>query len=150
MARGDVSIGVRGEELLGLLYRFGSLTPRQYALLSPDVDDEARVSGSKSRGNPYGRRLAAYKEDIRRWARQGKSDREIAELLDVEQPEYVASFIERRNPYWRTLSARAKDIRRWVRAGKSDEQIAELLDIAETGHVSSFVERRSMREEKVT
>ncbi len=96
MARGDVSIGDRGEELLGLIYRFGALTVKQYALLSPDVDEEARVRGAKSRGNPYGRKLAARAEDIRRWVRSGKSDQEIAELLGVGETKYVVSFVARR------------------------------------------------------
>ena len=146
MARGDVSIGVRGEELLGLLYRFGALTVRQYVALSPEVEPEGRANGSRSRGNPYGRKLAARAEDIRRWARQGKSDREIAELLGIGETEYVSSFIERRNPYWRKLSACADDVRRWAEAGMTDEQIAGLLDVGDTGYVSSFVARRGFRE----
>ncbi len=96
MARGDISIGDRGDELLGLLYRFGSLTVRQYALLSPDVDERGRANGKKSRGNPHGPKLAARAEDIRRWVGQGRSDREIAELLGVEGTEHVASFVARR------------------------------------------------------
>ncbi len=96
MARGDVSIGDRGEELLGLLYRFGALTVRQYALLRPQKEYEGVMNGSQSRGNPYGRKLAARAEDIRRWVKAGKGDAEIAELLGIEQTEYVSAFIERR------------------------------------------------------
>ncbi len=96
VARGDISIGDRGDELLGLLYRFGSLTVKQYALLSPDVDERGRANGKKSRGNPHGPKLAARAEDIRRWAGQGRSDQEIAELLGVEGTEHVASFVARR------------------------------------------------------
>jgi len=147
--RGDVSIGGRGEELLGLIYRFGALTVQQYALLCPEKEEEGRANGKKSRGNPYGRKLAARAEDILRWARAGRSDAEIAELLAIEQPEYVSAFVERRNPYWRTLSAREEDILRWVRQGKTDGEIAELLAVGETGHVSAFVERRDMRKERV-
>ena len=97
MARGDVSIGDRGEELLGLLYRFGGLTVKQYAALSPDIEPEGRANGLKSMGNPYGRKLSARAEDIRRWVRQEKTDAEIAELLGVEEAEYVSSFVERRD-----------------------------------------------------
>ena len=130
---------------MGLIYRFGALTVKQYALLRPEKEPEGRANGSRSRGNPYGRKLAARAEDIRRWVRQGKGDREMAELLGIDEPEYVSSFIERRNPYWRTLSVRAEDLRRWVEAGKSDEEVAGLLGIGEAGHVSLFVERRGMR-----
>ncbi len=96
MARGDISIGDRGDELLGLLYRFGALTVKQYALLSPDVDEQGRVNGKKSRGNPYGVKLAAHADDIRRWVNERKSDQEIAELLGVGETEYVVSFVARR------------------------------------------------------
>ncbi len=97
MARGDVSIGDRGEELLGLIYRFGALTVRQYAALLPDKEPEGRTNGSRSKGNPYGRKLSARSEDIRRWVRQdGKTDEEIAGLLGVEQTRFVASFVKRR------------------------------------------------------
>jgi hypothetical protein len=94
--RGDVSIGDRGEELLGLIYRFGALTVRQYAALLPEVEPEGQANGSRSKGNPYGRKLSARADDINRWVRAGESDARIAELLGVEQTRFVASFVERR------------------------------------------------------
>lgn len=89
-------IGGRGEELLGLLYRFGGLTASQYRDLCPKIDAESREMGKRSGGNPWGRKLSSRVEDVRRWVRQGRSDAEIAVLLGMDNPDAVERFRRRR------------------------------------------------------
>ncbi len=96
MADREVTIGKKGEELLPLLYRLDALTTAQYARLRPHKDPVARENGAKSRGNPYGSKLSARAEDIRRWAAEGRSPGEIAALLGVGDPEAVEAFCARR------------------------------------------------------
>ncbi len=96
MADREVGIGERGEELLPLLYRLDALTAAQYARLCPQKDPVARKNGAKSRGNPYGGKLSARAEDIRRWAAEGRSHGEIADLLGVADPGAIEAFCARR------------------------------------------------------
>ncbi len=91
-----ISIGGRGEELLGLLYRFGGLTASQYRDLCPEVDAESIEMGKRSEGNPHGRRLSSRAGDVHRWAGQGRTDAEIAALLGVDDAGAVGRFRRRR------------------------------------------------------
>lgn len=96
MADRDLRIGERGEELLPLLYRLDALTTAQYARLRPNKDPVAKENGAKSRGNPYGSKLSARAEDIKRWVAEGRSHGEIAALLGVGDPAVVGAFCARR------------------------------------------------------
>lgn len=91
-----IRIGGRGEELLGLLYRFGGLTASQYRDLCPEVDAESIEMGKRSGGNPHGRRLSSRAGDVRRWAGQGRTDAEIAALLGMDDAGAVGRFRRRR------------------------------------------------------
>lgn len=91
----QVGLGPRGEELLGLLYRFGGLTVEQYQLLSPERDSQARIDGFKSRGNPWGRRLSSRAEEVRRMVEEGLEYREIARRVGVDA-DSLRRFVERR------------------------------------------------------
>lgn len=44
-ADGQMRIGDRGMEMLGLMYRLGGLTARQYARFASPVDDELSEQG---------------------------------------------------------------------------------------------------------
>ena len=96
MADREVRIGERGEQLLPLLYRLDALTVAQYARLCTQKDPVAKRNGAKSRGNPYGRKLSARAEDIRRWVAEGRTHGEIAAPLGVGDPSAVDAFCLRR------------------------------------------------------
>ncbi len=51
MTAREMSIGDRGEELLGWLWRLGGLTASQYAALAEEADPEMVEKGGRSRGN---------------------------------------------------------------------------------------------------
>ncbi len=55
MTAREMSIGDRGEELLGWLWRLGGLTASQYAALAEAADPEMVMKGAASRGNRWGR-----------------------------------------------------------------------------------------------
>lgn len=91
----QIGLGPRGEELLGLLYRFGALTVEQYYLLSSERDPQARIDGFKSRGNPWGRRLSSRAEEVRRMVEEGLDHEEIARRVRVDTGS-LHRFVERR------------------------------------------------------
>lgn len=91
----DITLGGRGEEALALLYRFNALTVSQYYLLAEPRDALSQRYGSKSRGNPAGRRLSANADLVRRWIEQGVSFDEVAIRMDV-RVQSVESFARNR------------------------------------------------------
>ncbi len=91
-----IRLGERGDELLMLLYRWDGITAEQYRLLSPEISEESRKIGKKTSGNKYGRKLSSRVEDIRRWAREGKTDAEVAALLGISDASAVKRFRCRR------------------------------------------------------
>lgn len=95
MSTKDVRLGARGEEILGLCYRLGGMTVRQYYVLSQGRDEDAQEDGRKSNGREAQRLLETSEETIRQWIREGESDEDMASWLHLGVGS-VRRFVARR------------------------------------------------------
>lgn len=63
-ADGQMRIGDRGMEMLGLMYRLGGLTARQYAAFASPVDEELSEQGRRAAEVRKEKREALVEEKV--------------------------------------------------------------------------------------